>query len=288
MAHTLADKLASIVTGLFLITDENTTNPWMLFEAGAIALDRQQSRQRVCVLLFGVTVAALPGPYRDYQVTQFEEKDMLRLVVDINNSLGQYAMKEDLLRQHFKTYWPDLHNNVMGILQSVNQSAKHVKPAGIIEPSCGIDRVVPEMVSQVSDVAARLARIESKLLEQTAPPRSGSSNAVDLDDFRQRTRLHHDIMHQARDLAVTLMGHGPIYSGPRLGRNRVAKPHPQLTAASAQITSLLEKMSEMFQLTVPKEVRIYCAFAIGATTTHTIPSHVVAVTTSTAKPTPNP
>jgi TIR domain len=80
----LVEALEKSNVGLIILTQENLNNPWIMFEAGAIA--RSVERVRVCPILFGIQKADLKGPLSFFQAAEFE-KDFRGVVNTINKSL---------------------------------------------------------------------------------------------------------------------------------------------------------------------------------------------------------
>ena len=64
----LTNTLKSCSYGIFFITNENITNPWMHFEAGA--LSKEIGDAHVCPFLFRVHQSNLDGPFSFFQSAQ--------------------------------------------------------------------------------------------------------------------------------------------------------------------------------------------------------------------------
>ena len=67
----IALELQASALGIFCLTKENLTKPWIMFEAGA--LSKQLDSSRVCPVLFGVESADLEGPLVQFQASPFSE-----------------------------------------------------------------------------------------------------------------------------------------------------------------------------------------------------------------------
>jgi hypothetical protein len=69
----ISQKLAESNIGIVCLTKENFTKPWILFEAGALSKDLEQSK--VCSILFGMENTDLTGPLTTFQTTNFNKTD---------------------------------------------------------------------------------------------------------------------------------------------------------------------------------------------------------------------
>ena len=78
--HAIVDALEKSDAGLVILTPENITRQWIMFEAGAIA--RSVAEGRVCPILFGITKSELNlngGPLSFFQAVEFTEDDFRKL-----------------------------------------------------------------------------------------------------------------------------------------------------------------------------------------------------------------
>jgi hypothetical protein len=105
----IIDALESSDAGLIILTPENITRQWIMFEAGAIA--RGVSKDRVCPILFGVKKSALRGPLQFRQAVEFTEDDFRKLLKTINNG----RIGETDLNVIFNTWWPSLKQSIEAI-----------------------------------------------------------------------------------------------------------------------------------------------------------------------------
>jgi hypothetical protein len=82
----ISQELEASSFGLFCLTKENLSKPWIMFEAGA--LSKSVATSRVCPILFGVEPTDLVGPLVHFQAVPFSEHEMLKLVRGMNKGLG--------------------------------------------------------------------------------------------------------------------------------------------------------------------------------------------------------
>ena len=101
------------------LTPANQASPWLLFEAGALT---KHMEGRACGLLLGDLGAAdVSGPLAQFQHRQFNEKDCLALVKDINSKANS-PLDDAQLVMIFDKWWPDLENAYQANLKSVSEA----------------------------------------------------------------------------------------------------------------------------------------------------------------------
>jgi hypothetical protein len=108
--------------GIICLTRDNTKNPWILFEAGA--LSKSIEKGLVCPLLFDLEPPDIKGPLTVFQGTRFVREDFKRLVTTINNAAGDSRLDPPVLDSVFDMWWPKLEAEITKILQSSDQVAK--------------------------------------------------------------------------------------------------------------------------------------------------------------------
>jgi hypothetical protein len=108
----IVDALEKSDAGLVILTLENITRQWIMFEAGAIA--RSVEKGRVCPILFGIKKSDLKGPLAFFQSAEFAEDDFRKLLGTLNSG----RLGEGDFRDVFDTWWPKLEDKVQEILSS--------------------------------------------------------------------------------------------------------------------------------------------------------------------------
>lgn len=110
----IAGELESSDIGIICLTKDNTENPWILFEAGA--LSKSFDKSKVCTLLFGLDTTDLKGPLTIFQHSKFQCDDFKKLVCSVNNAGGDAKLDDAVLNDVFDMWWPKLDRKVKGIL----------------------------------------------------------------------------------------------------------------------------------------------------------------------------
>lgn len=146
----IAKELSDSKIGILCVTPDNIHNDWILFEAGA--LSKSLDKSHVCPILFGITNTDLAGPLKQFQTTQFEKRDVRRLIGVINGQIGEKKLPEKTLDTVFEKWWPDLEEKINAVLAQAGEPKKPIRP----------DRELLEEILQLNRIAVR-SRIRSSL-----------------------------------------------------------------------------------------------------------------------------
>lgn len=110
------DQLKDTKVGIVCLTKENKSNPWMLFESGALA--KGLSANRVCTFLIDLTPADLANPLAQFNHTLPDQEGMKSLLSTINKELGDNALEDRILDQVFETYWPQFERRFNDVVKN--------------------------------------------------------------------------------------------------------------------------------------------------------------------------
>ena len=157
----LSGELQNADVGLLCLTPDNLNSSWIHYEAGA--LSKLVDHSLVIPLLFGVSHADLSkSPLVFFQaVTADSEKDVLQIVLDINNRLKNRSRREKLLEKRVKENWKKVTNTSKSLLVDVELQDDHA--------TGGADGQIPVMdemlalVRQIRQEIAPLGKMRSKL-----------------------------------------------------------------------------------------------------------------------------
>jgi hypothetical protein len=143
----LTTSLNVVRTSIVVLTPENLSAPWLLWEAGK--LSGVQDRRRVCTLLVDIE-PPLTGPFGQYQATiARNSEDVLRLCSSIAESLeSSHAPK---VRKYFEKFWPDLEKELQNV--STSQSPTLVP----------IEQLIPEILKTVQALQREQGHISTQL-----------------------------------------------------------------------------------------------------------------------------
>ena len=121
----IAKELDSSQIGIICVTRDNLHADWVLFEAGALSKSLEKSH--VCPVIFGISNTDLSGPLKQFQTTEFERSEFHKLIVVINNKLGENKLSSKTLDTVFDKWWPDLQVKVDAISRSVAEPSEPVR-----------------------------------------------------------------------------------------------------------------------------------------------------------------
>ena len=122
------DNLEKTKFGIICLNKDNLNEPWILFEAGALAKTRDA---QVWTFLLDISYTDVEEPLSQFQHTKYEKEDIRKLIGDINNSLeksGGKSLKKDLLDIMFDKFWPDLDKKLTEIKKTKPSSAIQMRP----------------------------------------------------------------------------------------------------------------------------------------------------------------
>jgi hypothetical protein len=107
----LLKELEQTNFGIIALTPENARSPWILFEAGALA--KQIDESAVCPYLVDIAETTdVIGPLAQFQSKKATKADTLALLKDINGALGEEKLPEPRLLETFERWWPDLEKAI--------------------------------------------------------------------------------------------------------------------------------------------------------------------------------
>src|SRR5271169_3330669 len=121
----VTDELQVCNFGLICLTPENLTAPWILFEAGS--LSKIIGRSRVVPILFKLEPSDVQGPLTQFQMVNFGQEEMYRLLQSINNAGGERKLDENRLQKIFVKFWPELDANIATV-QFIPHEERHTIP----------------------------------------------------------------------------------------------------------------------------------------------------------------
>ena len=164
----ISQELEASSFGIFCLTKENLTKPWIMFEAGA--LSKRIDTSKVCPVFFGVDSADLEGPLVQFQAAPFSEPEIRKLIRTLNAGLGDQKLEDSVLNSVFEMWWPKLNERVAKLMEKHAGNSNNT-------PATRSDRDLLEEVLQ-------LARLNA-----AASPKSARSSGDRID----RSALYHSI-----------------------------------------------------------------------------------------------
>ena len=111
----IAKELETSSVGVICLTRENMFAPWIMFEAGALA--KQLDDSLVCPILFDLDPSDIEGPLIQFQAATFGEHEIHKLFEKINSQLEGAALDERVLDEVYDMWWPKLNQRVSEVLK---------------------------------------------------------------------------------------------------------------------------------------------------------------------------
>jgi hypothetical protein len=147
--------LGQLAQGILCVTEENTGEPWLNFEAGALAKSLDDARVRP--VLLGLKPSEVIGPLAQFQATVVTDReDMLKLVLSLNRACSP-PLEEARLHRSFDRTWDDLLRRI-GEISSVPSS-----------PRSTLRRSVEEMVTETLERVRDLQRMGDQRRPEVDP-----------------------------------------------------------------------------------------------------------------------
>jgi hypothetical protein len=171
----ITTNLAAAQMGIICLTAENLTEPWVLFEAGALSR-ALPDKGRVYTYLLGLKATDIPPPLSLFQATFATEEDTFRLVKSINDCVaaaGEEAADADTLDLRFSSLWPRLEERI-GNVPHAHAAPRPRDPRAISEEILETVRTMAHSQSQVHALIRRLdvsARVPSRPKRASFEPR---------------------------------------------------------------------------------------------------------------------
>lgn len=150
--HEISGQLQETTVGIICLTQQNKHQPWILFEAGALA--KGLTTQRVCTLLIDLTPADVKDPLAQFNHTLPSKESMRGLVSTLNGALGLSSLDVKVMEQVFETYWPRFEAAFALVLQNT--------PEAQADAPLDQNEVLNELLGTVRTMSNRLARVEQR------------------------------------------------------------------------------------------------------------------------------
>lgn len=236
----IAEKLQSSQFGLFCITNENLTAPWLLFEAGAVSKDTKTGK--VCPLLFGVESAQLSGPLLQFQATPYSREEVFKFLTAVNAETNN-PLTEIQLERSFERCWKELDQKIQEILASQDQEVAP-KPRQIqelVEETLGIVRALSASQVRPPDGESVnhwlvLVQITVEYMNDALKISEGADQVAVLDFLK--------LMQSFSKLILNL-------TSPKIKLSNAA---PGLWAQATKVLAQIEKRIEKLQTTLDDEI----------------------------------
>ena len=134
----ISKELGDAKIGILCVTPENQSNPWLVFEAGALSKTLEQPF--VCPLLFDMSPGQLKGPLAQFQALAIDRDGILRMLLNLNSALGHPSLPEKDLEETFDVWWPKLEERLSGMPKADTEVVEKRSTDDLLEEVLSITR----------------------------------------------------------------------------------------------------------------------------------------------------
>ncbi|MGP3921290.1 TIR domain-containing protein [Nonomuraea sp. 10N515B] len=141
-ATEIGTQLSEVDHGIICVTKENLQEPWLNFEAGALAKSLQSARVRP--VLLGVQSSSITGPLAQFQATAATNKnDTHKLVSSLNDACAA-PLDIKRLERAFERNWQTFVDEIDNI--------RHASDVGVDMPRRSADDLLGEVLDRIRDL----------------------------------------------------------------------------------------------------------------------------------------
>jgi TIR domain len=173
----IATELEKTSFGIICVTRDNSTAPWINFEAGALSKAVGDSSVIPCLL--DMPVSDLTGPLTQFQVVSTTSKDdVFSMVRALRDKSDSRHLNDDLLRTTFDAFWPKLEES----LEAARGTPGEAAVRSVRDPADVLEEVLVLARRQEGVLRAIVERVDSSvpMREFKRTPLSPSDDASDL------------------------------------------------------------------------------------------------------------
>ncbi|MFH1862924.1 MAG: hypothetical protein ABH878_08955 [bacterium] len=125
----IKENLATSKFGVVLLTRENTSEPWIYFESGALSITKEKGQ--VSPFLFDIRFSDVKGPLAQFQCTAWDKEDIRKLLKSINKAEGSTLIDEETLNKNFESKWKELDDQLNNLILTRNAQRETEKYLGL-------------------------------------------------------------------------------------------------------------------------------------------------------------
>jgi hypothetical protein len=184
----VAGVLQQAKFGIICLTKENANEPWILFEAGALAKTLEQTF--VCPYLIDMEPTDIPrgSPLNQFKAKRSNEAETLHLMRSINLAVaaeGENAISDEQLVKTVGMFWGELNNALRNLPPDSNQP-----------PGRKSNEMIPEILEIVRDIARTRTAGER---QRRLGPKAWQRGLTTLGSIMEGTKGTAEIIYQKDD-----------------------------------------------------------------------------------------
>ena len=149
----IAQALEGTRFGILCLTSDNQLEPWICFEAGALA--KTIDKTNVVPYLLDFSPSALEQPMKQFHAMEANKEDTWKLIKAIYKISGDQTRSVTDLEDAFEMWWPKLEQKIQDIQQKSNKSDGSDKLT-LHDLKVSVDRIA----SVVESISSRFSKIE--------------------------------------------------------------------------------------------------------------------------------
>jgi ribosomal protein L7/L12 len=169
----IAKQLEESNFGIICLTRENVESSWVLFEAGALAKNLQNSL--VIPLLLNLDIRDVSGPLSQFQAKKINKTSIFEIVQTINQA-SESPVEAARLTQLFEALWPQLKSRLDTIPPQVGKSG----------PVRSQQEILEELVTTIRGIDQRLSNLEQALPNAVSATIPEAKETIPLDEKIER------------------------------------------------------------------------------------------------------
>lgn len=152
----IAQELEDSNYGIIFVTNANLEEPWVSFEAGALA--KVIDKSNVTPFLFNIKRSEVEGPLLQFQSAIYEKDEVFKILESINSKLDEGRLQDEQLKRAFNVWWPKLDDKLKELSDSAGELVEEPE-----EPKDPDSEILEELL-ELSRRQQRLLNDPEKLL----------------------------------------------------------------------------------------------------------------------------
>jgi hypothetical protein len=157
------DELRETDYCISCLTPDNLTNPWINFEAGAIAKHGPESRVWTVLINMDSTQLSDKHPLRRFQYAELKKRDFFDLLKSINKEIKKPPLSEDMLEEQFELLWDKIESDLNAT------PTIEMAPALIVSQKPTEQALIKDVFDMVRGLQREMASIQGGLSALTRP-----------------------------------------------------------------------------------------------------------------------
>lgn len=144
-ASRMFQALKETQVGIICVTKTNQAEPWINFEAGALAKAMESSR--ACPLLIDVRPADVTGPLTTLQMQTLDKDGLFSVLKVLNQYCGSQPLTDEALRKAFDKWWSEFETRLAQIMSAQEPSKPRRNPEDMLEEILSLVRSIDKASS---------------------------------------------------------------------------------------------------------------------------------------------